>query len=326
MKLLFFLLSAAAVFSEPVPVRVVRTEAVENVSTTSYVGRAEPSKNTVVTVPYPGTVEAVYAVKGRQVRKGQVLATVNSEAVRSAYEIARASLNQAEDGYARLEKVYKTGSVTELKMVEVRTQLEKARAAEKSARQALEDCNVKAPFDGVVGEVFAHKGEQAGALAPLVRLMDIDGVEIHFSVPESEYSHISTGDAAEVEIPALERTTRAFVATKGVSASVLSHSYDFTLKGIGNPGSLMPGMTCKVRIFSGSAARIVLPSTAVMTDMNGRYVWAVDGESCVEKRYVEVGGYAGKGVVISSGLEEGELVIVEGSRKVSTGMKVKAFE
>jgi len=309
---------------DPIPVKVVEAKAVEAALNLNYVGRVEPSKNSTVLCPYPGTVEVVSALKGRKVAKGQVIARVKSETVQSAWDIAKATLEQAEDGYDRASKVYQSGSVTEVRMVEIRTQLEKARAAEKAAARALQDCDVKAPFSGVVDEVFAHAGEQLGALSPIATILDVASVEIHFSVPENEYAKIPLGAEAVVEIPALEKRVSAQVAAKGVSASALSHAYDFTLKGISDPLDLMPGMVCKVYISSDDAGGISIPASAVMTDMQGRYVWGVAEDDTVYKKYVTAGGFCGNEVIVTEGLEENDRVIVEGSRKVSTGMKVIA--
>lgn len=310
----------------PVPVKVIAAGVSDVASTAGYVGRVEPSKSAVVLSPFPGTIAEFNAVMGRKVAGDAVIARVDAESLQSAYDAAKAALDQAEDGFNRVEKVYGSGSVAEVKMVEIRTRLEQARAAEKSARQALEDCSVKAPFSGVVGEVYCHKGEQIAAAAPIVQILDVENVEIHFSVPESEYSDIAVGAKAEIEVPALKKTVTGTVAVKGISASALSHAYDFTVKNISDSRSLMPGMVCKVRVGMKGGDAIVIPATAVLTDMDGRYVWGVTGDERVCKTRVTVGGYSGRGVVITDGLREGDRVIVEGSRKVSTGMKVKAEE
>jgi hypothetical protein len=60
-------------------------------------------------------------------------------------------------------------------------------------------------------------------------------------------------------------------------------------------------------------------------DSNGRFVWVVN-DGVVGRKYVTVDGYQEQGVIISSGLEPGDKVIVKGSAKVSTGMKVNSVE
>lgn len=306
-----------------VTVRVISMTPQSDCLSNSYVGTVEPSKSTALLSQFPGTVETMEATKGKRVSKGAVLATISSEGVRSAYEIAKATLEQARDGYDRACKVYESGTLTEVKMVEIKTRLEQAESAEKSARKALEECNITAPFTGVIGEVYAHRGERVTAAQPVLQIVDVESVEIHFKVPESEYSSVALGAKARVEVPALRKTVDGSVAVKGVCASALSHAYDFTLKNISDPYQLMPGMTCKVRIEPASEDTLfVVPASAVRTDNNGRYVWSVGTDNLVTKRYVTVSGYSGTGVAISEGLSAGDLVIVEGSSKVSTGMKV----
>ena len=94
----------------------------------------------------------------------------------------------------------------------------------------------------------------------------------------------------------------------------------------GNIRGLMPGMAVKVRFESREeGSRIVIPASAVQIDADGKYVWVSDS-SVVHKRRIVPGGYSGKGVIVSEGLEEGDKVIFEGYQKVSSGMKITEME
>jgi multidrug efflux system membrane fusion protein len=85
-------------------------------------------------------------------------------------------------------------------------------------------------------------------------------------------------------------------------------------------------MVCKVRLSEVTESlRIRIPASAVEMDSNGRFVWVVN-DGVVGRKYVTVDGYQEQGVIISSGLEPGDKVIVKGSAKVSTGMKVNSVE
>jgi hypothetical protein len=85
-------------------------------------------------------------------------------------------------------------------------------------------------------------------------------------------------------------------------------------------------MVCKVRLseFSDSL-RIRIPASSVEIDSKGRFVWTVK-DGIVVKTYVTVDGYQEQGVIVTSGLESGDKVIVKGAAKVSTGMKVNTIE
>lgn len=311
--------------AEPITVKVLNVGSSENIGTSSYVGTVEASKSVLIVSPVSGTLTELNVREGQSVSAGQPVARIESQTLRSTYEMANATYEQAKDGMDRLQKLFEAGSVSEVKMVEMRTNLEKAEAAVKAAAKSLEDCCVKAPFAGVVESVPVHNGVDVTIAEAIARIVDVNSVEIHFPLPENEFGKVSRGDVATVVIPALDRTVSARVANKGVVASRLSHSYDCTLGSLSDARGLMPGMVCKVYIESEAGSGIVIPSTAVMTDMEGRYVWTVK-DGIVGKNHIVVGGYSGDGIIVSDGLPEGVGVIIEGARKVSTGMSVKTIE
>ena len=313
--------------TEPVTVSVQTVRPAEGGSRVGYVGRVEPARSTLVSLPHGGTLTSLRVREGQHVNKCDILAEVKNESLQAAYDMAASTLRQAEDGYARVRKVYDSGSITEQKYIEVQTQLEKARSAEQAARSALDECVVRAPFAATVSEVTGHQGTQVNALAPLVRLVDVGRMEITFAVPEGELASLCVGDSATVSVPAIEKAFPAVLKVKGVVGSALSHSYDCTLGGLPEVEGLMPGMVCKVSLITSKrGGGVLVPASAVMNDREGRYVWTADSTSIVGKRRVTVDGFSGHEVVVTEGLTAGENVIVQGSQKVSTGMKVKVNE
>lgn len=308
-----------------VAVKVMKAQTSDNVDAMTYVGTVEASRTTVLVSRYSGTLATLNIKEGQQVSAGDKAAEISSQSVESMLEMAQATLAQAQDGYERAKTVHESGSMSEVQWVDVKTQLAKAEASEKAARQAYEDCTVRIPYDGVIGEVYAYEGVDVGVAEPLAKLMDISSLEISFPVPESEIGQITEGMEVAVTVPALgDREFRGKVTVKGISASVLSHCYSCTLVPDGKVTGLLPGMVCKVSVGK-SGSGIVIPTSIVKTDMDGRYVWIVsDGKA--EKRSISTGGFSGNGVVVESGLENGDLLIVEGTQKVSTGTAVNIVE
>ena len=307
-------------------VKVMRMEQTLNAQVRTYVGEASASRSVVLTSPYPGTLETVAVHVGDKVAPGQLVAKLSSETVNSSYEMAMATLRQAEDGYERVMQVSQGGGVAQVKVVEVETGLAKARAAAESAKHALESCDIKAPFTGTVSEVYQHQGTEVSLATPLIRIVDESSVEIVFPVPESELATVVVGAGAQVSIPALGLTDAdAAVVSKGIEADRLSHTYDCKLALSRPVDGLMPGMVCKVRLDGDAQDGYIVPANLVQTDQTGRYVWVVD-DGVVGKKYVTIGAYSGKGVVVSEGLGDGDMVISEGFQKVSTGMKVNVIE
>lgn len=292
------------------------------VSQKHYVGNVEASKEALVNAPHGGTLAEVCVKKGQKVKAGQLLARISSQSVQSAYDAAKATMNQAKDAYARAEKLFASGSIAEVKMVEIKTKLAQAESSLNAARNALDECEVRAPFAGEIQEISCNKGERVTIAQPLFSIVDGGELEVVISVPESEIYTLKTGDSAWVSVPALDCRFQARVKSRAAVGNSLSHAYKCTLSIFDAPKDLLGGMVCKVFMDSDNLSGVVIPADAVKVDNEGRYVWTVE-DDIVSKVRVEIGGYRGKGVVVSSGLDQGDLLIVEGASKVSTGMKVR---
>lgn len=306
-----------------VGVRVLCVDEAASVHRRTYSAEAEAERSVIVSAPFPGTMSCLPVSEGDKVVKDDVIAEVESETVRSSHEMSLASLRQAEDGYARLQKVYGSGGVPDVKMVEMETALAKARASAAASGKALESCRIKAPFDGTVSDVYCHQGEDLQLAAPVLKIVDERSVVIRFSVPETEISEISVGEHAVLDVPAIGKYgIRSSVTSKGVEAARLSHAYECTLKSEVPVDGLLPGMVCKVIMDSDILRGVVIPAEIIQRDGSGTYVWTVKDGKAV-RTYVGIGGFAEKGVLVEKGLSRGDKVISEGFQKVSTGMKVR---
>lgn len=311
---------------EPVLVKVMDVPSTENTGVIGYTGTVEPKKSRTLSCKSGGQLTELRVKQGDFVKTGDVIAVIESQYVRSTWEMAHASLSQAEDGYERARKVHDSGSISEVQWVEIQTKLAQAKAAAASADKALEDCTIKAPFDGYVSELNLNEGVEVSAFEPIAQVLDISELEIHFSIPENEYSRVTVGKPLEIDVPAIDaEDIAAKVSSKGFVAASLSHSYDCTAVTLSKVEGLMPGMVCKIRMEGKQRNGAVVPAAVVQTGSEGRYVWTVvDGK--VEKRGVKLGGFVGDGVLVTEGLNEGDKVICEGYHKVSTGMSVKTTE
>ena len=312
---------------EPINVGVMTVAPMNSQYYNVYVGEINASGSAVISSTHSGTLDAIKVQQGTHVKRGDVLAEVVSKNVLASYEISHATLRQAEDGYERVKKVHESGTVADVKLIEIETQLAKAKAAAKSSEESLEECKVKAPFDGTISDVLVEQGVHVNPGTPILNIVDLSTIEVSIPVPEGEIGRIKIGQKALIDVPALNITgIEAHVALKGVTAAFPSHTYRCTLVPEKKQTNLYPGMVCKVRLSEVSdSLRIRIPASSVEMDSNGKFVWVVN-EGVVGRSYVTVDGYQEQGVIISAGLEPGDKVIVKGAAKVSTGMKVNSVE
>ena len=311
----------------PINVGVLTVEPMNSHYYKIYVGEVGASGSAVISSNHSGILESIKVEQGTHVKRGDILAEVESKNVLATYEISHATLRQAEDGYERIKKVHQSGTVADVKLVEIETQLAKAKAAARSSELSLEECKLKAPFNGTVSNVLVEQGIHVNPGTPILKIVDLSTIEIAIPVPEGEIGGIKIGQKALVDVPALNiNGIEARVTLKGVTASSPSHTYKCTLVPNKKQPDLYPGMVCKVRLSEVSdSLRIMIPASSVEMDSKGRFVWTVSN-GVVGRSYVTVDGFQEQGVIITSGLEPGDKVIVKGAAKVSTGMKVNSIE
>lgn len=308
-----------------VNVKTMKVETSSQVIGKSYMGTIEEEDGANVTFSTIGTIIKVMVDEGQFVKKNQVLAEVDGNAARNAYQISSATLHQAEDAYRRLKDLYDKGTLPEIKMVEMETAIAKARAAEAISRKGLEDIVLRAPFEGYIAQCSAHEGANVTPGITGFKLVKIDRVKVSISIPEKDIGQVRIGQPVTFTVNALgDSIYHAKIINRGVSANPINHSYKVMALTDNRRHQLLPGMVCKVMIENTSGDyNIVIPQHAIMISGQDRYVWTVR-EGKAHRQNVMTGDILTAGVVITSGLTSGETVITAGQNKVSEGTIVRS--
>lgn len=307
-----------------VKVKTIRAEASTHVVGKNYEGTIEEEDGVNVTFGVIGNVVKVMAEEGQYVRKGQALAEVDGQNVRNAHEISAATLSQAEDAYRRLKDLYDKGTLPEIKMVEMETNLAKARAAEAISRKSVSEIVLRAPFDGYVASSSVHEGASVMPGVAGFRMVKIDRVKVRLSVPEKEIGQIAVGQPVSFTVNALgDSVFRGKIVSRGVTANPINHAYGVKALVDNYRHLLLPGMVCQVRMETTDGDyTIVIPGQAVQVSGQDKFVWTVrDGKA--HRQAVVTGAVLNKGVLIESGLSNGDIVIIAGQNKVCEGTEVK---
>ena len=293
--------------------------------TKDYVGTIEEKMGSTLSFEIAGNITSIRVEEGDRVSKGQLLATINPTTVKEAHRATLTTLKQAQDAYRRFLPLHQSGTISDMKWVEIESKLEQAKAAESIARQQLSHSTLTAPFAGVIAAKNVDLGTYVLPGQPVLKLANVAQVNAKISVPEAEISHLHVGDKVKLTVAALSGAIfQGTISEKGIDANPISHTYDVKV-GITNPqGRLLPGMVCNAQV-QGSAAtpfHITVPPQSIELDVdNSRFVWTVvNGKA--HQQPVTTGDFEGDGIVILSGLKAGDQVIINGQQKVSEGMNV----
>ncbi|WP_312900028.1 efflux RND transporter periplasmic adaptor subunit [Chryseobacterium taichungense] len=297
-----------------------------------YIGTVESSNTVDVSFLSTGTIEQLYFKEGQNVKKGQLMAKLNTTTLNSAYSASVSTLEQAQDAYSRMNEMYKNESLPEIKLIDVKTKLEQAKSVQIMAKKSLNDSYLYAPESGVVSKKNYENGMNVVLGAPVYTIMNINNVDINVPIPEGEISNFERGQYCDISVTALgNKSFRGQIIEKGVSANPVSHTYNIKVRISNSNVSLMPGMVVKAYFDSSSqdnqnVAKIVVPLKYVLLDYpDKRFVWVVDSNNKAQRKEVRLGQLLGNNVEILSGLQQGDKVVADGYQNISSGSKVSVI-
>ncbi|MCF0205922.1 MAG: efflux RND transporter periplasmic adaptor subunit [Bacteroidales bacterium] len=313
----------ASVVERVVSVDVMVAEDVSCGEQRTYVGTVEESEAITLSFEAGGNVKYIYVKVGDHVSAGQLLARLDKESAQTAYDAAKSTLNQAEDGYNRAKQLYDNGSLPEIKWVEVQTKLAQAQSMEKLSRQSLDHCDLYAPTSGVIGSRNIEIGSNVSPFQPVMKIMNINQLKVRAAIPENEISKINIGGDAKVQVPAVgEQIISAKVIEKGIEANPLSHSYDIKCIFSDKCDNLLPGMVCKLFLVHSEEGGIVVPSNIVQTSPNGLVIWKIENGRA-KRCIVNTNKYVSGGVLVGDGIQKGDTIVVAGYQKLYDNAKVE---
>jgi len=307
-----------------IPVKSLKVAGVPISKNDQYIGSIVESQASSLSFEVSGNVKQVLASEGQKVKKGQLLAVLYKGNLKNNYSTNASTLKQAQDSYNRISILHKNKSLSEIQYIEAQTQLEKAAAAERAAKKDMNDCNLYAPYTGIIGGRFIEPGNNVMPGSPAFNLIETKTIKAKVSIPENEISKIKLGDRAEIQISALNnKTVIGVVSQKGILGNPLSHTYEIKITLITPNQNIIPGMLCNVALPQKEEAEgIVIPVNSVqLYENNERYVWVINNRK-VSLRKITIGSFTKDGVMVISGLKSGERIVTEGFQKISEGSLV----
>jgi RND family efflux transporter MFP subunit len=330
------------VANDPAPIQT-RTPLLVDKPEAVNVSGSVNSPDAAAEVPFlvNGRVTHVAVREGDSVRRGQVLAVLESTdyslAVNGAaaqVAAAKVSLNRAEDEYRRMKMLFDSKSLPpndfrkfEAVYQSAKEQLNQAVAGEKSARKHLTDATLLAPVNGFISKRSVEPGNMAAAGQSAFQIVTLDPVEVQVGVPESNIHLVRVGQHAEVQIPALPgEAFSGTVRAINVATDNSTRTYSTCIR-VPNPQHrLRIGMVAEVQIQGDRQIKVLtLPGSAIVRDPQGASLVFVyyPEQKRVYSRRLEISNVTEQEVVIQSGLKPEEQVVIGGQQSLRDGTLVQ---
>ncbi|MFD0976646.1 efflux RND transporter periplasmic adaptor subunit [Salinimicrobium gaetbulicola] len=373
-------------------VEITKVETIDIIETVSATGKIQPEVEVKLSSEVSGEIIDLPVVEGQQVKKGDLLVRVNPEIYQSNLERSQAglqniraglaqteaSLKEAESNYERNKTLFEKGIISKAEWDRIVSSYEVAKASRESAfynvksasatvneaRENLGRTNIYAPMSGTISSLNAELGErvvgtQQMAGTEILRVANLDNMEVEVDVNENDIVKVAIGDSTIVEVDAyLKKEFKGLVTEISNSANstltadqvtnfkvkvrILKESYEDLLEGKPeNYSPFRPGMTATVDIITNRKDDVIaIPISAVViksdtataqpgkkveekpqpSDKKFETVFVKKGEEA-KLRVVKTGIQDDANIEIKEGLEVGEEIITGPYNTVTKSLK-----
>lgn len=291
-----------------------------------YSGSLEADNTVDLAFSVGGRIVAVKVEEGQHVTRGTLLAEVEAVKYQSAFEIADASYTKAKDQFGRSKELYDRGSLPERDFIAAKADLAQAKANRDIAAKDLADTRLLAPFTGVVTRKITELGSLTAPGTPVFTLTKTDVMYATASIAEGDIGHVSTGDSVLVNIPALGEQRIGSVNILNPQAESYSRTFEVKVRLRNEDGKILPGMMAQMHIYTGvSESRITIPTSCILKDTdNIAYVFLAQADHTAIKRRIAITRAVGLDeVIVSSGLQAGDQLIVAGFSRLQDGSHIQ---
>jgi RND family efflux transporter MFP subunit len=275
----------------------------------------------------PGRLARIMVQEGDRVRRGQVLAVLDTTSVGASLEAADAERDRANADLSRLRKLYAQGWITKARLEGAEAGARSAEANFSARRFSLDTARVIAPADGVILTRGAEPGQIVDAGTPMVTLGDTSsGFVLRVLLADRDAVRVRAGVPAEVRFEALPGTVLAGqVIEVGGRSDRGTGAFTAEISLPGDP-RLRSGLVGRAIIAApavGGSTRLVIPPTAIFgARADEGFVYVVDAELRVKARRVSLGPLSPAGGEVLSGLSAGETIVTASIDRLRDGAKI----
>jgi RND family efflux transporter MFP subunit len=326
---------------QALPVQTQSVTLVPVQQTSEYVSTIKSRRSVTLLPQVDGNLTQILVKSGDHVKSGQLLMTVDPLRQQALVDSQRATENQKKALYdynvlqvERQRKLFAAGIVSrdaldqaEQAFQNTKADWEAAIASRKSLEEQLAYYRIKAPFDGIIGDVPVHVGDYVSATTALTTVDENKDLEVYVYVPTERSSEVRLGLPVQV----IDASGNVLEDTK---VDFLSPQVDSQLQGIllkapvhsNSLAALRSAQLVKARIIWKTAPMPTVPVLAVSRQGGQSFVFLAakqaDGHFAAKQVSVTLGVTVGNSYSVSDGLKAGDKVIVSGTQFLVDSMPV----
>lgn len=263
-------------------------------------------------------IDRIAVENGQRVSKGQVIATLDKFKLENTLATARNNLDKAnlELADALIGQGYNpeardTIPDEVMRLARLRSGVAQAEVSLREAERAMDDATLRAPFDGVVANMFQKAGNLPDGSQPFCRVIATAGMEVTFPILENELPLIKAGNEVEVAPFSSDKTYAGRVSS--VNPIVDKDGMVKVRATVSGGSGLYDGMNVRVSVKREIEEALVVPKSAVVLRSGGRKVIFTHEDGKAMWNYVSTSLENMNEYVVTEGIHPGQEVIVTGN-------------
>ena len=312
-------------------VKTVKPENLGMVMDKQFAGVVKEAHTVSVGFKTGGQIERILVKEGDYVRQGQVIAVLDRKDYQLGVDASQIQYNQLNDEVARLKVLHDAKSVSGNDYEKALAGLQQVGVQLQSNKNKLDYCTLRSPSAGYVQNRNYEVGEMVQAGAPIVDLIDTNGMEVEADIPTIVYMHRETLSdftcVSALNQEKLYQLTLKSIVPKANNSQLYTMRLGFRNGAAGLTAGMNVNVGMNMTIRTDLKNLMVLPVSALFRDGGKSYVWVVKKDSTVERREVDINSFNQYGkIIIKGGLKVDETVVSAGVHHLQPGQQVQILD
>lgn len=296
------------------------TRLTERLSTT---GTLRANEEVEIVSEVSGKISSIHFEEGSHVAAGELLLKIDDSELIAERTRALHRVELAERAEARQEELLEDGVISRETYDVALGELNVLLAELQLIDAQLLKTEIRAPFSGIIGLRWVSPGSYLSSQTRIASLHDLDPAKLDFTVPEKYSALMRVGDEISFAVEGFERTFPGTVYAIEPSVDATTRSLRMRATCPNRDGVLVPGMFANVELIVRSVPdALAVPSIAIIPELGGKKVFVFE-DGRARPRAVETGIRTENEIEITSGLDEGDLVITSGVLQLQPGLEVE---
>ncbi|MBN7772007.1 efflux RND transporter periplasmic adaptor subunit [Clostridium aminobutyricum] len=311
-----------------VNVKIAKAEIMSIYTSSPITGRIEPIKEVDIIPMTSGKITSVNVSIGDKVSAGTVLFQIDGTQIATTYNQAKESYNVAKSAFDRVSVLYNQGAASLQDYEQAKMSYVSAQESLTAAGDAYSHCTVTSPINGYVTAVDVSVGNIASQVTAAMTVADVSQLQISSSVSEYIVTELEVGDSVDIYIQTLgEEPYKGSITAISPAPASGSLTYPIKISVDNSSGKIHAGMFAEIKIVSTQKENtLCVPSDCVILKAGKSIVVTLDKNELPVFNEVTTGIDNGKYVEITSGLKDGDTIVISGQQYVTEGTPVIVLE